>query len=249
MVSIDRLPALRLGRNRSSNRPKTPKLSHYPPTWWVSPEGQIDRIITFLGLYGDGQGFLATDIPPIPDFIPQTPSEVLLLTVILPDKDGVAGTQLTHDAWWNFVRLPDGFAKRRPQIRWGTISEPLFMKLVPGIRHLPGIKWVAFDPVAHRDKSPGWLRQKPARVVTLAHAEVLMAMALFPDWIATWNGQDSPYPVMSGYMFNDGVSWGNVPGVWGDYRSRVIRLDIIPDYTIPRGSSSPAVRSASESAR
>jgi hypothetical protein len=196
------------------------------PDWYdASPERQIEKASVFLDLYGGGQeGFLPSDIPAAPSFTSRTKTEVLLLTVMLPDKGRVKGLQRTFDAWWDFIVPPVGLTKWR----WEELkSDSKHLRLASGIKYVPGIRWVAFDPNAYQGKSPkDALAQSVNDGTTLAHAEVLMAAAQFPGWVSSWNGGKSPYPNMSALQFYWDADWSSV--VLYLYRldgSRQLKLD------------------------
>jgi len=187
------------------------------PSWYSSVDAQIERVSAFLELHGGQEGFRSSDIPAVPNFTPRTKTEVLLLTVMLPDKGSVKGVHRTFDAWWDFIVPPAGLTKWR----WEELkSDSKHLRLARD-EHKPGIRWVAFDPYAHQGKSP---KQALEHVIvhgtTLANAEVLMAMAFFPEWVASWDGGKSPYPNMSGYQFYLVADWSDVPSLnrWVGYR-------------------------------
>lgn len=178
------------------------------PSWYSSVDAQIERVSAFLELHGGQEGFRSSDIPAVPNFTPRTKTEVLLLTVMLPDKGRVKGVRRTFDAWRDFIVPPAGLIKWR----WEELkSDSKHLRLASGIDHKPGIRWVAFDPNTHQGKSPKQaLQHVITHGTTLANAEVLMAAALFPEWVLSWNGGDSPYPNMSGYKFNWDTAWSGV---------------------------------------
>jgi len=188
------------------------------PSWYGQVGAQIEKASAFLELHGGGQeGFRVSDIPAVPNFIPRTKTEVLLLAVYLPDKGRVKGFRRTFDAWWDFIVPPTGVTKWR----WEELkSDSKHLRLAPGVKYAPGIRWVAFDPSTYRGKSPeGALAQSVNDGTTLAHTEVLMAAALFSGWVASWNGTDSPYPNLSGLQCYAITDWSRVPGLyyrWGD---------------------------------
>ncbi len=180
------------------------------PSWSVSPEEQIEKVSAFLGLHGGQDGFRPADIPSIPaNFQSRTDTEVLLLTVMLPDKGRVKGLQRTFDAWWDFTVPPNGLAK----CRWEELkSDSKHLRLAPGVMYVPGIRWVAFDPNTYQGKSPEQaLAQSKVDSTVLAHVEVLVAAALFSDWVASWNGSNSPYPNLSALQLHWNTGWSGVP--------------------------------------
>ncbi len=212
------------------------------PSWYSSVDAQIERVSAFLELHGGGQeGFRVSDIPAVPNFIPRTKTEVLLLAVYLPDKGRVKGFRRTFDAWWDFIVPPAGLTKWR----WEALkSDSKHLRLAPGVEYKPGIRWVAFDPNAYQGKSPrDALTQSANDGTTLAHAEVLMAAAQFSGWVSSWNGGKSPYPNMSALQFYWDADWSDVPYVcrWVDSGRKFNLLSDDAGYALG-GWSSPVVR-------
>lgn len=188
-----------------------------PPSWYVDPDVQIRKVQDLL-LHSIPTGFGFLDIPPVPDFSPQTPSEVLLLALYLHDEGPVLGVQRTFDVLWNLVVPPRGYVKVHMPFVVKNDSEHL--RLTLGINHCPGIRWVGFDPNANVGRSPQACWDDPRVAPTLAGPEVLMAMALFPNWVLSWEDYESPYPNLSGYQhFID----GNLIGAPCFSRSDVLR--------------------------
>jgi hypothetical protein len=236
MVTTDQLYSLSARENEMLRRIKSGALSIeaaldgvqgildgvYPAQSVSQPfdwQSQIERVSTFLNLHGSGQeGFRPSDIPAAPNFTPRTKTEVLLLAVYLPDKGRVKGFRRTFDAWWDFIVPPTGLTKWR----WEELkSDSKHLRLAPGIEYKPGIRWVAFDPNAYQGKSPkDALTQSAVDGTVLAHAEVLMAAAMLPEWVSSWNGGKSPYPNISGLQFYWNTDWSGVPYLsrWGGHR-------------------------------
>lgn len=180
------------------------------PSWQTLVDMQIEKVSAFLELHGGGQeGFRASDIPAVPDFTPRTKTERLLLAVYLPNKVHAKGLRRTFDAWWDFIVPPIGLTMHRcDELRINSKR----LRLASGIEYKPGIRWVAFDPNTYQGKSPkDALAQSAIDGTTLAHAEVLMAAAMFPEWVSSWNGGKSPYPNMSALQFHWNTHWSLVP--------------------------------------
>ena len=197
--------------------------SYQTPLWWTMAELQVERVATFLALHvGGASNRWPLVIPPVPvEFQPQTATEVLLLTVNLPAKGTMSSLRRTFDAWWDFVVPPCGYSK----LRWDEVkSDFRHLRVVPEVDHQPGIRWVAFDPSANHGKSPAMCQADPGTVPRLASAEVLMATALNPGWVASWDGDVSPYPNMAGLEAYWAGGWHYAPYLnrWDDeYRLRL----------------------------
>lgn len=176
------------------------------PSWYELPEQQIITTSEYLEKNGNEIGFTAADIPAIPsNFVPKTPTEVLMLVVTLPDKGRVKLTQRNFDALWDFIVPPDGFLKWR----WSELkSSSKFLRYIKGISKKPGIRWIGFDPEAYIGLSPiQALSQAEKDGVALASDEVLMASALFRNWAKAWDGKKWHYPNMSTYQFFYNADW------------------------------------------
>jgi len=209
------------------------------PSWYSSVDAQIEKVSAFLKLHGGQEGFRSSDIPAVPSFTPRTKTEVLLLTVMLPDKGRVKGVRRTFDAWWDFIVPP----VRLTKWRWKELkSDSKHLRLARD-EHKPGIRWVAFDPNTHQGKSPKQaLEHLIVHGTTLANAEVLMAAALFPEWVESWDGNKSPYPNMSGYQFYWDTDWSHVPDVRRWVSGRKVVFSAYDADSADDGWSSPVVR-------
>lgn len=202
-----------------------PGMYTYP--WGVSPDEQIDKVAAFLAIYGDGQqGYRREDIPPFPAYPSlRTESEVPLLVVMLPDKGDEKGLQRTFDAWWNFIVVPGSISKWR---NGDVNSDATNLRLAHGLTYEPGIRWAIFDTGAYMEKAPkDVLKQSLVRGTSLAHVEVLMAMAQLPGWIATWADDMDFTPILTGCQLNsefESESWSHVPVL--RYRKDIGLLEI-----------------------
>ncbi len=179
----------------------------YPlPYQLVAPHRQIQRATEFLALCG---GEVSTwSIPEVPHFVPRTSTELLLLAIYLPDEGELTGEQHTAKSWWDFIVPPIGFSKKLLHPLYSDFTQ---LRLVSGIEHRPGIRWVVFDPSANLGKSPKVCWEDPNVLPTLAGPEVLMALAYFPEWVSTWADDCSPQPDLSGYQANSGSKWDYCP--------------------------------------
>ena len=136
--------------------------------------------------------FSEQDIPVVPTDMQLADGEVVLLAVYLPGKDGMPGYLTTLDAWWDFAVAPGGLKKTR---WWRMKSDPDRIRLLPGAEWKPGIRWGVFDPNSYQDEScESAVAQAERDGITLAGTEVVNAVALFPAWACSWDGEDCPYP-------------------------------------------------------
>jgi hypothetical protein len=213
------------------------------PDWYEQPEQQVARVVKSLARFGvtGGMIYIPSDIPPIPtNFVPRTSTEVLMLMVYLPDKSrSMKGVRLTFDRLWGLVVPPVGYSKWR----WESLkSDSSNLRLLPGIEHRPGIRWVAFDPNTNQGKSPKSCWENPNSVSTLAGPEVLMAAWLFPKWVASWNGDESPFANMAGYQFKWESAWQGCPCIYRWDGPRQLELNARWAGNANDGWACPSVR-------
>lgn len=168
---------------------KLPTLTWNPPSWWRTPEQQLERA---------RQLWPNAVLPEPPkEFTPRTKSEVLLLHV--PDS---------FDSLWDKVDAPTGYTK----YRWdGVKSDKRNLRLAPNKVEYTEPVWLAFDPERGKGEHPDsfWGQADTAA------SEVFSALIQFPEWPLTWfNG--ASVPNLTGYQLKyDGV-WSVVPylGRW-----------------------------------
>ena len=194
---------------------KLPTLTWNPPTWWRTPEQQLERA---------RQLWPNAVLPEPPkEFTPRTESEVLLLHV--PD---------TFRSLWDKVVTPTDYTK----YRWGGVkTDKRNLRLAPNKVEFAVPVWLAFDPEHGKGERPdsSWGQ------ADIAASEVFSALIQFPEWSLAWfNGASAPN--LTGYQLKHDGNWSGVPYLdrWGDVRQ--LRLN---DYWagIRNGHwSSPSVR-------
>ncbi len=192
------------------------------PSWYVAPERQIQRVADLLASIGGEEA--SWFIPEPTNFIPRTPTEVLMLAVYLPDKGRKKGLHRTFDILWDAIIPPSGFDKWR----WDQLkSDSKHLRLLLGTKHRPGVRWIVFDPNANHKRSPQACWEDDSVNANLAGPEVLMAAVLLPDWAASWDGNKSPYPNLPGYQFYWEAAWQFCPclGRWDAFRQMELGAD------------------------
>ena len=194
---------------------KLPTLTWNPPSWWRTPEQQLERA---------RQLWPNAVLPEPPkEFTPRTKSEVLLLHV--PDSFG---------SLWDKVVAPDGYTK----YRWeGVKADKRNLRLAPNKVEFTEPVWLAFDPEHGRGARPDsfWGQADTAA------SEVFSALIQFPEWSLAWfNGASAPN--LTGYQLKYDGNWSGVPCLdrWGV--DRQLGLDVSWAGGRNDGWSSPSVR-------
>ena len=194
---------------------KLPTLTWNPPTWWRTPEQQLERA---------RQLWPNAVLPEPPkEFTPRTKSEVLLLHV--PDS---------FDSLWDKAVAPTGYTK----YRWeGVKADKRSLRLSPNKREYTQPVWLAFDPEHGKGERPDSFWGQ----ADIAASEVFSALIQFPEWSLAWlNGASAPN--LSGYQLKYGADWSRVPYLdrWDDDR----RLGLRGSWAVYRSRlwSSPSVR-------
>ena len=163
---------------------KLPTLTWNPPTWWRTPEQQLERA---------RQLWPNAVLPEPPkEFTPRTESEVLLLHV--PD---------TFRSLWNKVVTPTDYTK----YRWGVVkADKRNLRLAPNKVEFAVPVWLAFDPEHGKGERPDSFWGQ----ADIAASEVFSALIQFPEWSLAWfNGASAPN--LTGYQLKHDGNWSCVP--------------------------------------
>ena len=184
---------------------KLPTLTWNPPTWWRTPEQQLERA---------RQLWPNAVLPEPPkEFTPRTKSEVLLLHV--PD---------TFDSLWDKVVAPtkDGVSYTKYR-RWGIKADKqnLLLATKGGESYVVPV-WLAFDPEHGKGKRPDSFWGQ----ADVAASEVFSALIQFPEWPLAWCNSASA-PNLSGYQLKYDGNWSLVPCLirWVDDRQLELNYD------------------------
>lgn len=199
---------------------------------------QAIKVKVFLEIYFDNQiGFMPSDIPPIPE-VALGPDEFLLLTVNLPDYNKTEGFRNTLEAWWDFLEPQSTFGEKWCLAKLKNDHNSL--KLIPGIKHNPGIRWAIFNPKANLGKSAEecWdTNDNPDRLVT---NEALMAATLLPDLMKDWR-ERLILVNMPGYQFYKD-DWSNTICLSYWDNPQRLKLGCVNSNTSTKDCVSPTVR-------
>lgn len=186
-----------------------------PPTWWCTPEQQLDRA---------RQLWPGRELPEPPkEFTPRTKSEVLLLHV--PD---------TFDNLWNLVDAPTCYTKYRGE---DVKSDKRNLRLAPNKVEFAQPVWLAFDPERGKGERPDsfWGQADTAA------SEVFSALIQFPEWSLAWfNGASAPN--LTGYQLKYDGNWSLVPYLFRRDDDRQLRLNVFWAGDRAGLWSSPSVR-------
>ena len=157
-----------------------------------------------------GWGFTTEDFDAI-DLNPadhDDPLVVDLIAIYLPGDDELDGVRRTAEELWAIIaeQQPNAWCWDMPK----RSNKPV--RLLRRIEHRPGLRRVTLDLGAHWDSLVGF-RPIEVRSSDSAHAEVLAAAALFPDWVRAIDGIAVPHVVLSGYQIGIPIreAWRHVP--------------------------------------
>lgn len=180
-----------------------------PHPWYVAPERQLDIV---KRLNRERFWGLAEDKIPTPPrcFTPRSATEILMLSVGLRGTAGRDGLRRTVEELWSLIVPPSHYAKHVATSFAAGLSS---LRLVPGHLSVPGIRWVAFDPVAYHELPANEAFTCLSGDVRLAGTEVLIAALLFPGWAARWSWLEGtvPEPYLAGLRLRDKHSRTRVP--------------------------------------
>ncbi len=167
------------------------------PNWYVNPEFRLEA--AFRANRDRRWGFAEADFPSLPEG-----PGVWLLAIKLADKGRRKGLQRTFDDRWDLITGP----------KWRDSdfkSDPEHLCLAPGYEHVPGVRWVPFDPNGFAGLSP--TEALGQSTGDLAGTEVLDAAWQFPEWKACWSSDSNVIPNMSAlqYRWSSASAWANSP--------------------------------------
>jgi hypothetical protein len=158
-------------------------------------------------------GFTDADFPTVPS-VKQSGTEVLLLTVYLPGKDGASDIQRTFDEHLAIIQQQE--EARGRNVYQMVRSDRKHLRLLSPSWHepCPDLRWVLYNYAANHGPLNGvavkdflWNAKKRG----LAASEVLSALMLFPEYELCVDGGKTPYVNLAGYQVFHNSSWLNVP--------------------------------------
>lgn len=190
---------------------------------WTPPAEQLVQVRRWNDLFG--WGFKPDAFTALEQSVP-VPSELRLtattIEICLPKGNGMNPVQRTFEELWRITAMRQDCHYRWDELR----SDRKHLKLLDGIEHEPGIKWVSDDMDANWEKSVGMYPQAVRGPRVSPHASILSAAALHPGWIRSMDGVNIPYVWIAGYMVTlDGDSaWSLVPVLFFNRDYRKVRL-------------------------
>lgn len=173
----------------------------------------------------------------VPEFVPETEHEGLVLSLVLPPAGRTATLERTVRLLWGAIEPPAGFSK---YVWDGLEFGPAHLRVAP---HLtlpePGVYWVGYDPCYYRNRAPQSLveAQEPVAI-----AETLSALALVPGMVAQL-GNQLPHQDIAGLQYNwdgdDEAAWSGSPYVqrWALARRLKLRAGLARDVNPSFGSA------------
>lgn len=190
-----------------------------------------------------------------PDW-PSSPTKIATLAIVLPGLPKVKRQSVVSSLTRSFdehVRL--GFAAQKAiegnnePWRWeGVLSGKKQLRLVRGVSHEPGIRWVYLDtdpnPEERRaQKRSSQLVRQMVKAQQLPTVAVLALPWLHPALIPAMNGDTIPFMDIAGYeldvrkFYPGAPAWGHVPYLHFPVASRQMKLNAIRcDSPYPRWS-------------
>lgn len=190
---------------------------------WTPPTEQIVQVRRWNELFG--WGFKPDAFTALEQSIP-TPSESRLtattIEICLPKGADMNPIQRTFEELWRITAM-----RQDRHYRWDELhSDPKHLKLLDGIEHKPGLRWVRDDMGANWEKAAG-MYPKDCRGPRISpHASILSAAALHPGWVQSMDGVNVPFVWIPGYMVTvDGYGgWCLVPILFFDRGDRGVFL-------------------------
>jgi len=187
-----------------------------------------------------GWGFTDADFDAV-DTTPAvhaTPLMADVVAVYLPATEGpeaggagtgtIDGVRRTFEELWAVASagVPENWSWRQ------HLEGPRPVRLLPGGKHVPGIRRVTIDLGA------GWNPVEGARAIEIrgrnsAGAEVLAAAAHFPAWLQAMEGVNVPFVYLGGYQVShpENEAWRHVPCLsWNEFLGRVNLMDHWADH-------------------
>lgn len=177
---------------------------------WTPPAEQIVQVRRWNDLFG--WGFKPEAFVALEQLIP-APSESRLtattIEICLPKGNGMNPVQRTVEELWRIAAM-----RQDRHYRWDALrSDSEHLKLLDGIEHTPGLRWVRDDMGANWEKSVGMYPLDVRGPRISPHASILSAAALHPAWVQAMDEINIPHVWISGYMVTvfGSSAWGGVP--------------------------------------
>lgn len=155
-----------------------------------------------------GWGFAGKEFAALEKAIPAWPEGRLSAIILDVSLDSVSET---FEEAWRFA------ASVQPaHWRWDSLkSDAEHLRVLDGIKHRLGLRWVVVDLGANWDKTNGIRPQDVRNPQTSPHSAILWAASYFPKWVQAMDGKNIPYVWLPGHQVTipGGGAWADVPSL------------------------------------
>lgn len=162
---------------------------------FTPPQEQIDMVRRWNRRFG--WGFLDGEFAAVEHTVPEWPKKSLVAVVLvpyLPERDGKSGLERTL-----IELLGRATVSRGPNYRfWNDWIPrgPDRIRLLPGVEHVPGLRWEVIDLGCNRGRSSAQVLSSQRS----PHAGILAAAGLHPRWLDSMDGDMVPNVIIPGYL-------------------------------------------------
>jgi len=172
--------------------------------WFISPAEQLELVKARN--FERNWGFTAEDFFPLGE-PPAWPDGDLCAVVLAPALKTLQET--LEEAWLWAAEVQEN------NRRWDALlSDEKSLRLFTGKEHKRGLSWRVVDLGANWDKQNG-IAPKDVRNPKSPDCEILIAAALFPNWIQAMDGVNVPYVWIPGLevSVSGDPAWSDVPSL------------------------------------
>jgi hypothetical protein len=160
------------------------------PTWYQEPNEQIVKLRDLLmnaNVYDELKGEFETVASKIPDIIPTSPTQILILAFYLDDKDGIAGLERTMRILWDAADEPKqvgGYSNPEEKADWFASN---YLRLTPRYIWEFGVRWIFYDYNSYNRYAPAdALKDANKNGVNLATIEPLLISTINQEYVNSY---------------------------------------------------------------